>query len=226
MPLTQHHANLWTLDFPLQVLGVPMGARSTLVRLPSGDLWLHSPVRLGAEDVREINTLGPVRHLVAPNLVHHLFLPAAQKLWPEAKVYAPQGLEKKRKDTRIDEQLGETPPDSWQDVLSVVPLRGMPRVKEHVFVHAPSRTAIACDIVFNMRQPLPMWPKLFMQMNHGYMKFGPTRILRSTIAQPEELRPDLDRLLQHDFDRLTMAHGQVLETNARQELREAFAWLK
>ena len=38
---------VWIVDSgPLRVLGMPLPVRMTVVRLASGDLWLHSPTRL------------------------------------------------------------------------------------------------------------------------------------------------------------------------------------
>ncbi|MCH7600214.1 MAG: DUF4336 domain-containing protein, partial [Myxococcales bacterium] len=35
----------------------------------------------------------------------------------------------------------------------------------------------------------------------------------------------IDRILEWDFDRVTVTHGQVLESGGRAKLEQAFAWL-
>ena len=63
--------NLWIVDSgPQEAMGLSLPVRMTVVRLGSGDVWLHSPTRYNAELRREIETLGPIRHLVAPNIAH------------------------------------------------------------------------------------------------------------------------------------------------------------
>ena len=39
-------------------------------------------------------------------------------------------------------------------------------------------------------------------------------------------RAPVDRVLTWDFDRVIMAHGEVLESGGREAMRTAFAWLR
>ena len=65
---------LWTIDHPVRMGPLPIGTRTTIARLATGDLWVHSPGPLG-DGVREaIEGQGRVAALVAPNCFHHLFL--------------------------------------------------------------------------------------------------------------------------------------------------------
>ena len=43
-PLKQIAPALWEVDEPMKVLGMALGHRMTVARLPDGSLWLHSPV--------------------------------------------------------------------------------------------------------------------------------------------------------------------------------------
>ena len=64
-------ADLWIVDSgPLKVLGMPLPLRMTVIRLGNGDIWIHSPTRYDEALHRAIATLGPIRHLVAPNVAH------------------------------------------------------------------------------------------------------------------------------------------------------------
>jgi len=38
--------NIWEIQHPLRILGVEFGHRMTVVKLSSGELWVHSPVAL------------------------------------------------------------------------------------------------------------------------------------------------------------------------------------
>ena len=64
--MRQLDSDLWITDSPLRFLGVEMGARMTVVRLPDGKLLLHSPIAPTPELVREVEALGPVAFLVRP----------------------------------------------------------------------------------------------------------------------------------------------------------------
>ena len=101
----------------------------------------------------------------------------------------------------------------------------MPKLQETLFVHLPSRTLVATDLVFNVRAPAPFFTRTFMRFNGGFDRFGPTRICRSLIKDRAAVRAAVERALAEDFDRVVVAHGQVLPTGGRAALRAGFAWL-
>src|SRR5690349_12115477 len=77
--------DIWIVDgAPIHPGGVPMPVRMTVIRLASGDLFLHSPIRHSPELQTEISRLGPIRHLVAPSFGHWMFLKAWQDANPKA----------------------------------------------------------------------------------------------------------------------------------------------
>ena len=80
--------------------GVISGRIATL-RGSSGFGWVealaigHGRV-LAAGPRAEVEALGQVTQIVAPNHLHHLFLPDWAAAWPEARLHAAPGLRKKR----------------------------------------------------------------------------------------------------------------------------------
>src|SRR5215217_5482158 len=99
MRLHKLDEGLWSLEDALRFPGgFTLGLRSVVVGLPGGGTVLLSPPPGLAQVRRELESLGPVHALVAPNLLHHLGLPAAQAAWPEARVFRRAGLEAKRPD--------------------------------------------------------------------------------------------------------------------------------
>lgn len=140
--------DLWILDHPQRLPGgLRMSTRMTIVRLPGGDLWLHSAVPLSDADAAAIDALGPVRHIVAPNLLHHLYLAPARARWPAARVWAPPGLRDKRPDLAIDAHLTGDAPTAWAGAIAALPIDGAPAIAETVFIHRPSATLIVGDLV-------------------------------------------------------------------------------
>jgi Domain of unknown function (DUF4336) len=73
---------LWGATAPLSLAGLRIGTRMTVVRLSGGGLWIHSPIPLTPELQTAVDTLGPVAHVVAPNLYHHLFAGQWQAAYP------------------------------------------------------------------------------------------------------------------------------------------------
>lgn len=60
--------SIWIEQAPVSFLGLRLTAAMTVVRLADGALLLHSPVALTPERRAQVDGLGPVRHLYAPNL--------------------------------------------------------------------------------------------------------------------------------------------------------------
>ena len=49
--------------------------------------------------------------------------------------------------------------------------------------------------------------------------------MRFLIKDREAVRTSVKRILEWDFDRVIMAHGSILEENAKASLRNSFDWL-
>jgi hypothetical protein len=226
-PLRELDRDLWVAECPRQrVGGLEIGARATLVRLRDGGLLVHSPVPLDAERRAAVTKLGPVRALVAPNLLHHLHLAAWAHAFPEARVFGAPGLAAKRPDLRVDETLGDAPPPLWAADLDQRLVGGMPRANEVVFLHRATRTLLLTDLAFHIRVSDHRPTRIAMRLNGAYGRFGPSRLLRWVVTRDRAaLRESVDRILAWDFERVIVTHGEVLERGGRAALRESFAWL-
>ena len=64
--------DIWVVDHDFFNFGIHFPGRMTVIRLKSGGLWLHSPVPIDDELAAQLAELGPVEHLVGPNLFHHV----------------------------------------------------------------------------------------------------------------------------------------------------------
>ncbi|TIN32662.1 MAG: hypothetical protein E5Y32_33125 [Mesorhizobium sp.] len=66
---------VWIVDSgPLSVMGIPVPVRMTVIQLGNGGLPLHSPTRFAFELRRQLEQIGLILHLVAPNRAHWTFL--------------------------------------------------------------------------------------------------------------------------------------------------------
>jgi len=224
--LTQLAPDLWAATRPLPLIVGDIGTRMVVVRLPDGGLLLHSPVRLDEATRRALDALGPVRHVVAPSLVHHLFVGDYRTAYPAARLFAAPGLPDKRRDVRFDDVLGDTAPPEWGGALELHLFRGAPRVNEIVFFQPASRTLILTDLAFNVVSPSSGRARFFLRMVGATGRFGPHRVLRLLIRDRAAARTSIDRILAWDFDRVTVTHGAVLERGGKARLAEAFAFLR
>jgi hypothetical protein len=226
MPQLQPVAtNLWVIDFPLRVGGLHIGTRTTVVRLTSGGLWLHSPGPLQPELVTAVSALGPVQALVAPNTMHHLFLAQNVRAFPRATVYVSPALPPKLKDTLSYELLSDETPLLWRNEISQHLVRGMPKLQEVVFFHHASRTLVLTDLAFHIRHSDSWFTRLFMRLNGAYGHFGPSRIFRTLVKDRAALRSSLNRIQEWDFDRVIVTHGEILECGGKEAMQTQYAWV-
>lgn len=221
-------ANVWVYEQPFSLFGVRVGVRSTLIRLEDGRLWLHSPGPVDDALAAEIDALGPVAAVVAPNLFHHLYAGAAAKRWPDATLYATPGLSQKQPALSGAEALAERPPELWRHQLDQVLIGGMPKANEQVFFHRESKTLIVSDLLFNLRNSDHWWTRTFMGWNGAYGALAVSRFFKSNIKDASAARAGADRVLQWDFKRVILAHGEVLDggtgdLDARMLVAEALA---
>ena len=223
--LTPLAPDLWVATRPLVLFTGDVGTRMTVIRLRDGGLWLHSPVRLDAPTRAALDALGPVRAVVAPSLVHHFFVGDYAAAYPAARVFAPPGLAKKRPDLRIDELLSDTPPPEWAGQLEQHLFKGAPIMNEVVFFHPPTRTLVLTDLAFNIVRPAASRrARLFFRFV-GARGFTPHRGVKLITRDRAAARRSVDHILGWDFDRVTVTHGDVLETGGRAAWEAAFRWL-
>jgi len=217
--------DVWVIDHPLRVGGLHLGTRTTVVRLANGGLWMHSPGPLEPELTAQLIALGPVRALIAPNAIHHLYLGENIRVFPQATVYVSPTLPAKIKGAFTYNILSDEPPVLWRDDFTQHLIGGMPKLQETAFLHRASRTLILTDLAFNIRQSDSWFTRLFMRINGAYGHFGPSRIFRTLVKDRAALRSSLNRMQEWDFDRIIVTHGDVLETGGKSAMQTQYAWV-
>jgi hypothetical protein len=202
-----------------------IGTRMTVIRLSGGGLFLHSPVRLGEPTRRALDALGPVRAVVAPSKVHHLFVADYIAGYPQARVYGAPGLAEKRKDLQLHGVLGDHAPSEWNGEIEQHLFRGASFMNEVVFFHPATRTLILTDLAFNVPADKTAGARIFYWLTGAAGRFGPHRIVRLAIRDRRAARESVDRILRWNFDRVTVTHGDVLECGGKQRFAAAFDFL-
>ena len=224
-PLRPLAPDIWVAERPQSFYGLPVGTRMTVIHLSGGRLLLHSPVSLDPGLRRELDAIGSVRYVVAPNRVHHLYAGEVAKVYPEARLWVAPGLERKRPDLDFVAILGDDAPEQWREEVQQTFFRGRPFENEITFFHRPSRTLLLCDVAFNFGPSAPTVTRLLMKLMRSYGRFGPSALDSWLIRDRKLARQSLERILAWDFDRVVVAHGDILETGGREALRGGYAWL-
>ena len=230
--MTDHSLNefgpgIWTADGPtVPFFTFPYPTRSALIQLSDGGLFVWSPIALSDALKSQVDALGPVRFLVSPNRLHHLFLRDWKLAYPQAKLYASPGLPKKRKDLAFDGDLGEKPEPEWAADIDQIPVHGS-FLTEVEFFHRASRTAIFTDLLQNLPQDwAPGWRGVVARLD-GICAPNPgaPREWRAAFLNRRAARASLERILAWPIERVLIAHGEPVTTDGAAFVRSAFGWL-
>jgi len=242
--------DITTLSVPFLRFGhIKIGGRGTLVKLKTGNVAVFSPVALTPNVKAKVQSLGPIKYIVAPDIEHHIFVSPWAEEYPEAEVIGMEGLPEKREgdpatkgtkfthifsaknklDQRITPEFDEE--FSYEYVHSHVN-------KELVFLHKPSRTLIEADLLFNL-PATEQYSKTGQNARSGILTklFGGIMNTRGDMIWQKRFlwyaaggkdRPGFGesakRIKQWDFDRIIPCHGDVIETGGKAIVEKATAW--
>lgn len=222
-------SGLWIVDGPTVTAagGFRYPTRMAVIRLADGGLLVWSPVALDDALRQAIDALGPVRCLVAPNALHHVFLGEWRRAYPEALTFAAPGLREKRRDIAFDGVLGDGAPAAWAGEIDQVVLRGNLITTEVVFFHRRSRTVLFCDLL----QQLPRdwfngWRAIVARLDLMVgSEASVPRKFRLAFIDRRAARDGLERILSWPFEKVLMAHGEPIAADGQMAVRRAFRWL-
>jgi hypothetical protein len=217
---------IWLKQYPIRFMGIEFNSRMTVIRLPDSRLILHSPCPMDTETKAGLEALGEVAFVVAPGNFHHLHIESAQAAFPQAETFICPGLERKRPELKFDWILGDRPDPRWQGAIEQRLVGGTRIIWEVAFVHVPSRVLILVDLIENVTDQTPgvnwllrfwfkaifrMWgrPKAAPEYQVGW---GDRRVAAKSLAG----------ILEWDFSRVILAHGDLIESDAKASLREAW----
>ncbi len=205
--------NIWVADGPaVRFLGIPFPTRMVVIKLDDGSLWINSPVAATRDQAAQLEDIGSVAHLVSPTPLHDWRLTLWAEFFPCAQIWKAR-------------TLGDVPPAAWKGEIDQMLFRGSVVLAEAEFFHKPSRTLIMGDFIQNYgferdRPLLNMLTRL-----GGVFEGGVPRDLRlSFIGRRRRRLGDeaVRQLLAWDFDKLIVAHGNLVTSDARPFVRQAF----
>ena len=219
------NGSIWLMPYAVSLAGARFDARMTIVRLSDGALVLHSPGPIDEAVREEIVALGHVTSIVAPGNFHHLHVAACQRAFPDAETWICPGVERRQSALRYDGILGERLPSAFVGELEQAFVRGR-LMAEVAMLHRPTRTLLLVDLVerFGDDTPNINWTLRALWKLTGAWN-------RPTLA-PEyrfggwddraAARAALERILAWSFERVVIAHGDLIEHDAKDVLRQAW----
>lgn len=224
--------NLWIVEGQcVNFHGFAYPTRSVVARLENGDIWVWSPIKLTEELAQEVEALGPVRHLVSPNKIHHLFLSEWQQRFPDALLWGPASTIKKRNDLSFQKPLNGNAPHLWSNEFEQFHVQGSMAMDEVLFLHKPSRTLIVADFSENfgsdfLKKNWKGWQHWLARTwgiteGKGYAPLD----WRMSFFRRAKLRQIRDKLLSRDVENVVMAHGVTQQTNGSAYLKQCLRWI-
>ncbi len=213
-PLKLVAPDVYCVDGEVKIPGAKLPNRMTVVRLADQSLLIHSPIAMDEATREAITALGTVKWIVAPTLMHHLFVQDAMKAFSSAKLLAVEGITNKRKDLTVDGVLSSDTQDFSNELL-VQPVHGMPSLNECVFFHQPSKTLIVSDLLFNVVESPYFGTRMLLTLASGvYGRCTVSRLLKWAVKDKLATMQSLKRVIDWAPERIIMAHGDVLTTDA------------
>ena len=225
--------NIWVVDSgPFRIAGlIPVPLRMTVIRLNSGDILLHSPTRWTARLQREIETLGLLRHLVAPNPFHWSFIRGWQAHFPAARVWAAEGTRQRRmvrlRGPRFDAEISDVPPPDWSGELDLIMVRGLVFREAALFHHA-TRTAILTDLVVNLDpEKMPPCRRFGVSALGSLGPEGKAPVYARAMyrTNSREAGAAARRLIALEPERVIFSHGRWFEKDGATRLAASLDWL-
>ena len=226
--LEEFGPSLYSADGPtVSFFGFPYPTRMAVARLSDGGVWVWSPVALTQELADEVEAIGPIRHIVSPNKIHHLFLNEWAEHWPDARLYAPPGLARKKPELRFFAELDDRPSPSWAADIDQAAFRGSLAMDEIAFFHRASRTAIICDLIQrHFESKISGWKGMLMRLDGLVGEHGSTpREWRASFVRRGPARSARRKVLGWNAKRLLIAHGECADTNASEVIAAALNWI-
>jgi hypothetical protein len=224
-PLEPFGPEIWVKRVPLRFYGFQMGTRMTVIRLDGGGLFVHSPVELTQETRAAVEALGTVRFLIAPNRLHHLFIGDWAAAYPDAELWGVADLMTKRADLAWTGTLGDAPAPGWAGEIDQA-LVSSSFQNEAEFCHRASKTLILVDLLESVWPEDALFYRVMSRLLGTWKRPTTTYDQRLTFRRREPVRRAIRRMLDWDFERIVIAHGRLVDRDAKSVFRDGVAWLK
>jgi hypothetical protein len=222
--LTRHTDEVFSADDVVRLPGLRLPVRMTVIRLADGGLWVHSPIAWSDSLGAEVATLGPVRFLVSPSLLHHLFIGEWAARFPAAQVWASPDLHRKRGDLTITGTHGGGD-EPWHADIDTIAVGGAPKFQESVFFHGASRSLLVTDLLFNLRDVGGFAAPLLLRLMGVHRRLAQSRAWRFTVRDRAAFAATGRKIVELAPERLIVAHGEVIERLAEGQLAAALTWM-
>lgn len=220
--LTEIGNGLWFAAADVRFFGATIQTRMSVIKLPGGGLAIISPLILTDDLAGALQQLGPVQHVLSPNKIHNQGLASFAQAYPEAQIWASPGLPERCPDMTFAGTLGDTPHPDWAGVMDQLTTQGNVFFSEVVFFHLDSKTLIVADLVENISDETIKGhlAKAAAKIGHIFGRPLPSPEFRTYTTDADAAATRLDEVNEWPVQRILMAHGDIIEDQAHDVLRD------
>ncbi len=227
--LTKIDSNIWIAQQQLKYLGLEVGTKMTIIRLENDELVVISPIQINDTIQTQLNEIGLVKHIIAPNLFHYLFVSDWKKLFPNAMVWASPDLKAKKPNISIDKNLnyqGGKFNNSLEylffDGFKTTTFNGFELLNEFVFFHSLTKTLILTDTAFNIDDSFSPFIQFVARITGDFNHLKPSLLEKIATSDKQKVKTSVTKILEWDFERVIMAHGSIIESNGKQKFKQGY----
>lgn len=80
------------------------------------------------------------------------------------------------------------------------------------------------DTAFYFDETFPMTTKLVSKIMGGYKKLRPSLLEQLATQEKEKVKQSVQKVLRWDFRRVIVAHGSIVEHDAKKQFKEGYEW--
>ena len=218
--LKQLDENMLTVEGKVRM---PLGSfprRMTVIRLRDRRLVIWSAIALDEYQMMRLDAFGRAAFLVVPNDHHRLDARAWKERYPHLRVVAPAGAR-----ARIEQvvPVDTTSPDFGDNSVHFMVVPGtLQREAALVVRNASGTTLVLNDVIGNLRTTRSLTGWLLRLAGFAGRSAQIPRVVKLKMVEDEQsLREQLLRWAEtKSLKRILVSHGDPIEANPRQTLRE------
>ncbi len=221
--MRQISENVWVQESSMELVGLQLSLRMTVIKLGSGNLWVHSPTAISNKLKQEVDSLGKVEFIVAASNGHNSWVTQWQDNYPEAKVYISGGIPKKI-EIQNYKLLDENSTNIWQDDLEQQYMPSVAMFNESVFFHKKSKSLIVTDFIQNHPDEGLKSISFLGKITKPILKIlgfkgkctAPPLKIGFKIKDKSEFGKSVINIQNWDFDKIIVTHGEIIDQDAKQ----------
>ena len=195
---------------------VLLPVRMMVLENEPGCLTCYSPVELDSATLEAMAGLGSVQQIVVANRFHTLYVAAASEYFPTAKLYVPPtspGITGIVPNAMISQLASNT---------EMFVLRMRAGFEELILYHDKSETLVVSDLFFNLTGATRL-QKFLLRLNGIADRPAQSRLHKLLLMrEKEQIRKFYQWALAKPFTQICMAHGQLIDYEAREVFYQLF----